>query len=113
MRLQTSAADCWVGLCSRGDRLNFKKGQVLIYEGHVPFGVFVLKNGAVSFSSLQGNCPQSHVQEGSEGQIIGFEELLGATPYCCTCTAESDCEVIFISKTLVLPKAENIKQVTD
>ena len=75
----------WV---KEGELLHFKKGQVLFYEGHLPFGFFLLNKGTVLPPPM-------------EDKTLGLLHLLSGTPYCSTCTAASDIEVLFFPKTLV------------
>ncbi len=71
-----------------GEVLHFKKGQVLFYEGHQPFGFFLISEGAVVPTPL-------------EDKTMGLFHLLTDTPYCSTCTAASDLSALFFPKAFV------------
>ena len=76
-------------LVSKGEVLYFKPGQVLVYEGHMPCGFFLLKRG-----HLNPEAPQDG--------LVGLVHLLSDSPYCATVTAKDEVEVIFFPKAAVL-----------
>lgn len=82
--------------------MTFHKGQVFFYEGHTPYGLFVLKSGGVQFSKDETACGEEHLWSSPNGKVVGLHPFFDETPYCCTCTAKQDCKVIFISKTQLL-----------
>jgi len=87
----------------KGHRLTFKEGQVLFYEGHFPYGFYILNAGAVLFQCEGGLCSKSHHEFWGEKRVIGLEPFLKNIPYSCTCLADSSCELVFISKTECFP----------
>lgn len=98
-----SLTNRWDELLRGGQELEFHEGQVLFYEGHVPYGAFVLLEGDVEFRREGIPSDKSHRIKSPNGEIIGLGVIAGEAPYCCTCTATGDCRVIFISKTQLLP----------
>lgn len=93
----------WDRLVSEGQPLTFRKGQVLFYEGHTPYGLFVIQSGKVRFLRGDHPCDQNHLWSSPKGNVIGLHHFFDGPPFCCTCLASDDCQVIFISKTQLLP----------
>lgn len=93
---------CWRDIILQGQVLNFCKGQVLCYEGHVPYGIFVIRSGEVSYRQGETPCQVKHERTSSEGRLVGLHHIFTGTPFCCTISAETDCEVLFISKTQLI-----------
>ena len=97
----------WDKLILEGKKMAYKKGQVLFYEGHEPYGIFALDTGTVTFvrKTDQGEdvvdvlCGEAHTNSVSRWRVLGLSVLIDGTTYCCTCTASEDCKVVFISKT--------------
>lgn len=95
-------------MVEEGQPLVFHKGQCLFYEGHSPYGLFVLKSGRVRFQT-SGECGKEHGWKSpSGGKVFGLRSFFDEIPYCCTCTALEDCEVLFISKTQLAPIGESV-----
>lgn len=92
----------WDELLKEGQTLKFGKGQVLFYEGHNPYGLFVIKSGKVRFTKDGKLCRGNHLWLTSKGDVVGFDSFFDGVPYCCTCTSQ-DCQVVFVSKTQLLP----------
>ena len=69
------------------EEVEFKKEQVLFYEGHLPCGVFVLLKGQTS--------------PPAKDKFLGLTELLADKPYSETVTATTDVCVALISKSEV------------
>ena len=91
----------WEDLLKNGQSLVFKKNQVLFYEGHMPYGVFVLQSGRVHFDQAKNACHDN--VNVIPGQAMGVESFCRDEPYCCTCVADEDCKVVFLSKTQLMP----------
>lgn len=105
----------WEDLLSEGKSISFKSGQVLFYEGHSPYGVFILQKGRVKFrkreaeeapdslghdvSESDAHCREAHGPELKKGRVLGVAPFIHNQPYCCTCVAAEDCQAIFVSKT--------------
>ncbi|MDX1386745.1 MAG: cyclic nucleotide-binding domain-containing protein, partial [bacterium] len=86
-------------LVPKGLRLTYKKGQILFYEGHIPYGVYLILSGKLSFSTQDTSCPEERPLKIDEGDLYGLEALIHNAPFCCTATAKTDCVVIFLPKT--------------
>ncbi len=101
----------WESLLSEGKEVSFRAGQIIAYEGHVPFGLFVLLSGEVRFSHVDNQkeqpCDEDHLTSMPQGNVIGMESLFPGAQMCCTCTAKTDCNLIFISKTQLIPLIES------
>lgn len=91
----------WEDSIARGQPVYFKRGQVLFYEGHIPYGVFVILSGRVSLLEGQTPCLREHSHLSPQGPVYGLDAALEETPSCCTCLAEEDCRALFISKSLL------------
>jgi len=99
-------------LSKQGELIKFHKGQVLFYEDHEPYGIYQVRSGKIKITSDKESCPiEEQLLDTTKGKIIGLYPLLQGVPSCCTGTAETDCEVIFISKTLLQPLLEEIAQI--
>ncbi len=87
---------------SRGETLHFKEGQILFYKNHIPYGFFQLKKGKVTLA----NSVLETLSVGTDPDqllLIGLNHLLSKTPYCATCTAKTEVEVLFVPKSVILP----------
>ncbi|MDO8462547.1 MAG: cyclic nucleotide-binding domain-containing protein [Deltaproteobacteria bacterium] len=103
-RVLSSLKEHWDHLLKEGQELSFRKGQALFYEGHVPYGIFVLRSGKVQFVRGDDSCGEEpHLVQASKGKIIGLSHFFEESPFCCTCVALSDCKLTFISKTQLHP----------
>lgn len=102
-QILTSLKSRWADLLKRGQPLIFQKGQVLVYEGHDPYGIFVIQSGDIQFARGKSSCPEEHLWRSPKGNALGVDHFFDGSPFCCTCTAASDCRVVFISKTQLLP----------
>lgn len=103
--LPSSLTRCWDDLVKGGQGLTFHKGQYLFYHGHTPYGVFVLQSGQLKFIGGRTPCEVAHGQTPQEGEVIGLHHFLKEVPYCCDCIAATDCRLVFISKSQLLPFA--------
>ncbi len=92
----------WAEITDRGQALTFRQGQTLFYEGHDPCGVFVVCSGQVKLSSSGAPC-RRELWESPSGKVMGLFHLFSGSPFCCTGVAKTDCEVLFISKTQLMP----------
>ncbi len=93
----------WETVRREGQPLSFRKGQVLFYEGHYPYGLFVLMSGQVSFTREGIPSGDDHRWPFLKREAIGVEALVKNEAYCCTCTAVRDCQAVFLSKTQLVP----------
>ena len=93
----------WSELLKEGQPLTFRKGQSLLYEGHTPYGIFVLQSGRVRFIKGSASCNAAeHLCPAPQGKVIGLHHFFSETPFCCSCNAETDCRLVFISKTQLM-----------
>jgi CRP-like cAMP-binding protein len=95
-------------LLKSGQSLTFHKGQVLVYEGHHPYGIFVLQSGKVDFYREGALCRERHLRIFPQGPVIGLDCFLNDGTSCCTCRAVEDCQVTFISKTHLIPSLKEL-----
>jgi len=65
----------------------------------MPYGFYLVTRGNVTFPH----------ETTPKGQTIGLCHLIKETPYCSTCTAKTDVEVLFFPKTLVHDLIEESK----
>lgn len=86
-------------LASQGTSLCYKKGQILFYEGHLPFGFYNLKKGVVSLFYTCAHGPSRTKPQ--RDKLLGLVHLLSNTTNCSTCRAEGDVEVIYFPKQTV------------
>jgi CRP-like cAMP-binding protein len=91
----------WDASVSEGQPIDFKRGQVLFYEGHIPYGVFVILSGHVSLVEGHSPCLHEHSRMSPQGLVFGLDAALEGIPSCCTCVADEDCRAVFVSKTLL------------
>lgn len=80
-----------------GRKISFNKDHSLFYEGHSPYGIYVLHSGQVRFVGEKKSCRTEHIRQMPHCEVIGIDDVIDGTPHCCTCIAETDCEVTFIS----------------
>jgi len=90
-------------LSEEGEDLSFQKGQVLFYEGHTPYGLYLLVKGKVDFTRGGQPCHEKHFCKTAAGEVIGWEPFFNQVSSNCTCSAITDCQVVFISKSQLLP----------
>ena len=74
--------------------LSFKADQTLLYEGHTPYGLFIVKKGEVCFEKNG----RTQLLNDMKPTMLGFKHLLSDTPYCTSCKAVSHVEAIFLPK---------------
>ncbi len=92
----------WKDIVALGEALTFRAGQVLFYEGHEPYGIFVILSGLVEEVNSGKDCGREFWSS-PQGQVLGLSHILNGSPLCCTAVAATDCEVLFIPKTLLEP----------
>ena len=62
------------------ERINYKSGQVLFYEGHQPYGIYVLRKGRIRlFKKKNGGEELLKIIEPT--QILGETEFLEGKPF--------------------------------
>lgn len=70
----------------------FKPGQVIFYEGHMPYGIFFLVDGIVELE-LDGKSKKVEA-----GAVLGINSFLNSSLYSCTAKAITVCNTNFLSK---------------
>ena len=92
----------WQPLSLGGQRIQYHPGQVIFYHGHRPYGIYRVKSGQFR---LQHNpdlkCPEQNPEmtlSQPQGHLFGVQEICADEPHCCTCIAETECDVVFVSK---------------
>jgi len=82
------------------ERVNYKPGQILFYEGHKPYGIYVLRKGRVRlFKKKNGGEDLLKVIEPT--QIMGETEFIESKPFDYSAKAETDISVSFFSRTAI------------
>ncbi len=92
----------WKELKRQAQAVRYKKNQILFYEGHLPYGIYILKAGDLFFTRSEKECVEEHLSQIQRDRVVCVENILAKTPHSCTCYAQSDCEVLFISKTQLI-----------
>lgn len=105
-KIISALSEHWGELLKASEEMAFSRGQVLFYEGHYPYGLFVLLEGEVSFTRNNIPCRESHFWKSPKGKVIGLEPFVEDIPSCCTSMAVQDSRVIFIPKSRLLPFLE-------
>lgn len=96
----------WQQIIQGGLSVSFRKGQTIFYEGHKPSGIFVLLSGEVELSEEKTPDQRHHRWRSPQGIVFGLSAIIEQRSFCCTGTAKSDSEVIFVPKTILLPFLE-------
>jgi CRP-like cAMP-binding protein len=74
----------------------FKPGQIIYYQGHLPYGLFFLRKGKIEIK----NKYDSEIVE--TWAVLGFNSFLNSLGYSATAKAITECELNFLSKTAYL-----------
>lgn len=81
------------------ERLQYKAGQVIFYEGHYPYGVYILRKGRVRLftKAVDGEARLLKIVEPE--QILGEEAYRSGRPFGYSAEAETDVAIGFVSRT--------------
>jgi CRP-like cAMP-binding protein len=79
----------------------FAEGQTIFYEGHLPYGIFILLTGEVELKYVN-----SKVEKVSSPALIGISAFMNKTVYSGTARAITACEIFFLSTSVYLALAE-------
>ena len=90
--------DIWKQALQESTILHFNKGQVIFYQGHQPYGIFVIKSGSVVFTSQDHEEKEIHLLA-PQKMPIGIDFIMGNETYPYSAVACSDVVVFFINKT--------------
>lgn len=88
-------------LCAQGGKVQYHKGHVIFYEGHIPYGIYLLKSGKIQLTRTNMEGRKENLSE-AETTLLGLFHLITNTPHCATAQAKTDVEVLFIPKSAVL-----------
>jgi signal-transduction protein with cAMP-binding, CBS, and nucleotidyltransferase domain len=70
----------------------FKPGQIIYYEGHMPYGLFILLEGKIE---ILNNGSSDKLETGA---VLGVNSFLNSQGYSATAKAITECKVSFLSK---------------
>lgn len=87
----------WSDMIKESTLLDFKVGQVIFYEGHVPYGVFVFVSGKISLSTRYDD----EIKEAPLNVPIGVEAFFDQVPYQYTATAETPVKAYFVGNSVI------------
>lgn len=94
------------------ERVNYKPGQNLFYEGHKPYGIYVLRKGRIRlFRKKNGGEELLKIIEPT--QILGESEFLESRPFDCSAKAETDISVSFFSRASMRAEEGKNREVKD
>ena len=79
------------------EQVAYKSGQVLFYEGHKPYGVYVLKKGRVRLFKKNENA-EKLLRIVLPGHILGADEMGESRAFEFGAKAETDVLVSFFSR---------------
>ncbi|MEQ9301198.1 MAG: Crp/Fnr family transcriptional regulator [Cyclobacteriaceae bacterium] len=80
------------------ETLTFKKGKLIFYEGGIPTGVFLIKEGKAKIykTGLDGKDQIFYIYKA--GDLMGYHALLCNEHYEDSCEALETCDILFVSK---------------
>ena len=94
------------------ERINYKSGQVLFYEGHQPYGIYVLRKGRIRlFKKKNGGEELLKIIEPT--QILGETEFIEGKPFDYSAKSETDISVSFFSRASMQAEKEKRHEVKD
>ncbi|MGB3180190.1 MAG: Crp/Fnr family transcriptional regulator [Cyclobacteriaceae bacterium] len=76
----------------------YKKGQVLLYEGTRPLGVFCINRGKVKIYKLGSDGKEQIVRIAKEGDILGYKAMISEETYPVTAETLEPCTICFLPK---------------
>jgi len=80
------------------ERIEFKKGQVLIKEGNYSKGIYIVKKGKVKIHRTSGEGKESIIYIYRKSEFFGYRPLIASEPNPVTATALDNVVVTFIPK---------------
>lgn len=91
-------------------KLTFKKGKLIFYEGGIPTGIFLVKRGRAKIykTGIYGKDQIFYIYK--RGDLFGYHALLANEKYEDSCEALEDCEILFINKNNVEHLLEKIQK---
>ncbi len=126
LKIPTSCADCrntsrlFCGLTpeerdelsEKKSKNNFKKGQVVFYEGNHPHGLYCIFEGKVKLSKLGEDGREQILRFAGKGEPLGYRALLSDEPYNASATAMEDCLVCHLSRDAFMNVLYNNKKLS-
>lgn len=86
------------------ERLDYKAGQVIFYEGHKPYGIYVLRKGRIRlFRKKQG--AEKLLRIIVPSHILGAEEVRETRPFKFGAKAETDVSISFFGASVFKKEA--------
>ncbi|MFA0964887.1 Crp/Fnr family transcriptional regulator [Roseivirga sp. BDSF3-8] len=85
----------------------YKKGQVLLYEGTRPLGVFCINRGKVKVYKLGIDGKEQIIRIAKEGDILGYKAMISNETYPVTAETLEPCTICFLPKTDFLSLLSN------
>jgi CRP-like cAMP-binding protein len=85
----------------------FKKGQTLFVQGHLPHGLFCIKEGNVKLTRSYKKNKESILQIATKGEVLGYQNILTDEKFSCTATAMEKTEVCFLNKKHIMDISQN------
>lgn len=80
------------------EKITFKKGKLIFYEGGIATGIFLIKKGRAKIykTGLYGRDQIFYIYK--RGDLFGYHALLCNESYEDSCEALENCEILFINK---------------
>lgn len=85
------------------ERLDFKEGQIIFYEGHEPYGIYVLRKGRIRLYQKLDGGEEKLIQVLEPGNLFGEKAFLNHESYDANARAETDASVSFFSRVVFSP----------
>ena len=85
---------------------NYKKGQVIFYQGNPPFGLYCINKGKIKVSQLGNDGKESIIRIAGAGDVLGHRSLFSKENFNATATAIEDVDVCFIDKKFIFQAIE-------
>lgn len=101
--VDTELSTSWLKMIKESTLIDFKQDQVIFYEGHIPYGVFIFVSGHVSLNSK--NHPQK--KEAPLNVPIGVDSFFDRSPYSNTALAETPVKAYFICSSIIKKYSES------
>lgn len=80
------------------ERMNYKAGQTIFYEGHYPYGVYVLRTGRIRLFTKKDIEGEKLLKIVEPAQILGEEAFVENKPFDYSAKAETDVSISFFSR---------------
>ena len=101
---------CLTYLVQVEERLDYKPGQTIFYEGHYPCGIYVLRKGRIRLSRKKDNDQEDLLQIVEPGHVFGEDSYDSEPkPFDCSAQAETDVSISFFSGS-ALKACEDLKK---